>query len=138
MIQRDVLMRQVQMLAQALARVVFNKSTGQHDQAQQIIEQALGELDGQGAAGLREQPVERLFELCSTEAGFAPGLALGVADLLREDGDLFALRDRAKSARASYERALALYRRVQNEEGAAVPLDLGDRIAHVEEQLEGC
>ena len=138
MIQRDVLMRQVQMLAQALARVLFKKSTGQHDQAQQIIEQALGELDGQSAADLREQPVEHLFELCRTEAGFHADLALGVANLLREDGDLLAMQDRDEAARASYERALAFYRRVQDEKGAAVPLDLGDRVAHVEEQLGAC
>lgn len=139
MIQKDVLMRQIQMLTQALARVLFKKSAGQQGAAQQIIAEALGELDGvDRVSDLRERPVEDVLDLCRSEAGgFSPDFALAVADLLREDGDLLAMQERDAEACASYERALALYRRAEADEHAAVPMDFAARVAHVEERLRG-
>ena len=136
MLQRDILMRQiqqaVQVLMQVMAEVLKLKSQGRYEEAIQSIREAFGEVE-LSSRPVSELSAEELLELCRTERGFAVDLALSVADLLREEADVLLQRDDLERARDSAAKAHALYEESLSTEGAALPMDIAQRIEDVEE-----
>lgn len=139
MLHRDFLMRQiqqaVQVLLQALASVLRLKAEERYDEAIQRITDVFGEID------LTPRPVgelnaQELLDLCSTSQGFQVDLALSIADLLREEGEILRLQGRDELACASEEKALALYRRAIKTEGAAMPMDIHTKMSGLESRIE--
>lgn len=139
MLHRDFLIRQiqqaVQVLMQALASVLKLKSEERFEEAIQQISRAFGEID------LAPRPVgelnaKELVDLCSTSQGFQVDLALSIADLLREEGEILRLQGRGELACASEEKALALYRRAIRTEGAAMPMDIHTKMSSLEARLD--
>lgn len=139
MLQRDFLMRQLhqalQVLMQALTRVMKLKS-------EENYEAALGEIDA-AFAGLDMAPrpvselsADEIADMCRTAQGFEADLALSIADLLAAEGDIHVEQGDTAAARESLEKALALYRQALADKNAAVPLDIGRRMSHLEELLE--
>jgi len=120
-IQRDFLLRQIQQAIQMLAQVLLQKRDGTPE-AQATLADALRQLAGADPAGLAALSREATCDLAADEGAFSPGLAVALADLLREAEDptphAHALRVRA---RWLYEDAL--------EAGGPVPYDVMDRIA---------
>ena len=86
MIQRDVLLRQVQQLAQALAMMLFNKKERRPDLAEDSLTQALRQVFGRDRDELVAMDREDILALCSPGNVYSADLALALADLLREDG----------------------------------------------------
>ena len=139
MFQRDLIMREIEqairVLLHVLAQTFRLKSEERYEEALAYIRQAFGEGD------LSPRPVgelspRELVELCRYPRGFEYGLALAIADLLCEEADLLAqlgslpeARARAAGARALYEEALAT-------EGAALPLDIAQRLARADQLAE--
>ncbi len=119
MIQKDIILRQVQQLAQALAMVLFNKKERRPELAENHITQALRGVFGRDRADLLIMTKDELVEMCSPGNVYSPDLALALADLLREDGE--------PEAR---ERAGWLYRAAL-ESGELVPLDIHERITNL-------
>lgn len=137
MIQRDVLMRQIQQLTRALARVMASRELKQLDEASRHIEQAFRQLTGEKDP-LRRYPIEKVIAQCCTEAGFSAELATNVADLLKQEGDLLDAQDRPDDACRCYVRAFALYQRARAEEGAALPLDIGEKVETLKHRVAPC
>lgn len=117
MIQKDIILRQVQQLTQALAMILFNKKERRPDLAEDHLTQALRSVFGRDRDELVVLEREELVALCSPGDVFSAELALALADLLREDG-----------APESHERAVWLYETCLSS-GNLVPLDIHERIA---------
>lgn len=138
MLHRDFLMRQihqaVQVMMEALARVMKL-----HDEER--YETALGEIDT-AFAGLEIAPrpvgelsADEIAQMCRTSRGFEADLALSIADLLTEEGEIRMLQGDDDAARSALEKALSLYRAALAEEDAVLPLDIGRRMDRLEALL---
>jgi hypothetical protein len=109
MIRRDYILRTVAELVQVLARVISLKSRQEYEQALREIDRALRELrDGNGPAP-NEGSLENWVALCRKHEQAASGLMIAVADLLREQGDLLARKERLADSRRSHTLALGLF-----------------------------
>lgn len=139
MLHRDFLIRQIQqaiqVLMQALARVLNLKEQQRYADAVEQIHLVFGELDF-SPRPVGELNAKQLVDLCSTPQGFQVDLALSIADLLREEGDALRQLERNDLACASEEKALALYKTALRMEGAAMPLDIHARMSSLEENLK--
>lgn len=108
---RDFLMRQIQQLVQVLLQVLFNKQQGNHDEARTILDEGLKSTFDADLNQLLSMDRDTFMELCSPSSAFHAGLAVALADLLREEGTLPALQ----RARWLYQTSIST--------GAAVSLD---------------
>lgn len=140
MLQRDLLMRQiqqaVQVLLQVLAQVFKLRSEQRYDEAIQHINDAFTGLDFTPRP-VGELSPEQLVELCRTERGFSVELALGIADLLREEAEILLEKGAPAAAAVSATKAHALYAEAVATKGAALPLDIGPKMDRLEEMMEG-
>lgn len=139
MLHRDFLVRQiqqaVQVLLQALASVLKLRSEERYDEAVGLIQEAFGKIE------ITPRPVgelsaEELIELCRTSDGFLADLALSMADLLRQQGEIFRIQEKQEQACASEKKALALYRKAITTEGAAMPMDIHTKMSDLESSLD--
>lgn len=135
---RDVLMRQIMDLAQFLAEVLDLQQSEQYDEAAAHIEQAFRQLTGEQDP-LRHYPIEKVIDQCSATGGrFSAELALNVADLLKQEGDLLQRDQRREEACRAYVRALILYKKAIATDTSALPLDIWEKVSDVEELTEPC
>jgi Family of unknown function (DUF6483) len=109
MIRRDYFLRAVQEMTQTLVRVVFLKQREEYSQAMQEIGAALRKFRDAPADDTRELSLEAWLELCRRHEGAASGLLLGLADLLREQGELFSMQSRSDQAQGARVVALGLF-----------------------------
>jgi hypothetical protein len=88
MVEQDYILREVAKIAQVLAAVLHLKREGLGEQAQQTLDDALGEITGVPLSHLRHFDDEGLLALCTSKDGhFSPERAVAIADLLRQDED---------------------------------------------------
>lgn len=108
---RDFVMRQIQQLVQVLLQVLFNKREGLHEKARTVLDEGLKSTFDADLDELLAMDRTTFMELCSPSNAFHAGLAVALADLLREEGTAPALQ----RARWLYEASIAA--------GAAVSLE---------------
>jgi len=136
MIQRDVLMRQIRQLSNALAEIVTAADTGQPNAVlDQIDEAARIHLDGT-AADLRTLPPETLLAMCEDDGRFVPEAAQTLAQLLNVQGEAHLDRDETSEAGASFARSLLLYRRLLKEPDAPVSWQVGTTVAALTKRVD--
>jgi hypothetical protein len=136
MIERDVLMRQIQQLAQALANIVQLVSNSEYDAAIKAVDEACSaHLDG-SAEGLRTLPPSQVLALCTDGERFLPDAAQTLAKLLTLQGDAHRERGEQEKAGACYSRALLLMRRVLQEPDAPVSWQIGTKIAALKDKVD--
>lgn len=123
MFQQDHILRQVQQFAQVLAHALFHKRAGRTDEAQEAIADGLADALGVGLDALCRLPRAEVLALCASDEDVQGGLAVAVADVLRE-ADPAAARERALWL---YEATLA--------SGGAVPFDVHERIGALRASL---
>ena len=109
MIRRDYFLRAVQEMTQALVRVLFLKQREEYTQAMQEIGAALRKLREVPADDTKELSLDEWLELCRRHESAASGLLLGLADLLREQGELFSMQTRNAEAQGARVVALGLF-----------------------------
>lgn len=132
MIQRDVLMRQINQLAEALVRIVEHVSNREYDTALNAVDEILdAQLDG-SAEGLRHMPPERLLSLCREDGRLSGEAAQTLAKLLRLQGEAHAGREEPEAAGACYGRALLLLRAALQANDAAVSWQIGTHVADLQ------
>ena len=140
MLHRDFLMRQlyqaIQAIMQALTRVNALKSEEKYEEAIAEIDQVFGRID-MAPRPVGELSADEIIAMCRTSRGFEGDLAVSIADLITEEGEIRSMQGDDERARACYEKALSIYRQVLSAEGAAVPLDIGKRMDRLEALLEG-
>ena len=136
MIQRDVLMRQIRQLGQALAEIVTTSQTGEPNAVLEQVDEALQvHLDGT-AADLRTLPPETLLAMCDDDGRFDPEAAQTLARLLNVQGDAHREREEREEAGACFGRSLLLYRRLLEEPDAPVSWKIGTTVAALTERVD--
>jgi hypothetical protein len=136
MIQRDVLMRQIRQLGQALAEIVTASQTGQPNAVLDQIDEALQiHLDGT-AADLRTLPPETLLAMCEDDGRFEPDAAQTLARLLNVQGEAHREREERAEAGACFGRSLLLYRRLLRDPEAPVSWQVGTTVAALTERVD--
>lgn len=136
MIRRDVLMRQIRQLGQALAEIVTSGQTGRPQSVLDQIDEAVRiHLDGT-AADLRTLPPETLLSMCEDDGRFAPEAAQTLARLLNVQGQAHRDRDEREEAGACFGRSLLLYRRLLKEPEAPVSWKIGTTVAALTEHVD--
>jgi hypothetical protein len=93
-------------MVQILARVVSLKRRQEYEQALREIDAALRELGAASAGTSSEVSLDEWIALCRKHEQAASGLLVAVADLLKEQGDVFALQ--SKPVESHQARTLAL------------------------------
>jgi tetratricopeptide (TPR) repeat protein len=138
MIHKDVLMRQIQQMTEALAEALALISDGRTDEAQHEIAEALDDFTEPGTLPLHERPVQDAVDHCTIDGTLATDLALQVADMLRHQGDLMRRQDRFDEAQRCHVRALALYQTLlaASTSDTPLPLDIHDRMAHLKDAID--
>lgn len=130
MIRRDYILRMVQELAQALARVISLQRRQEHEAALREIESAFRQLQGpSGSVDIPEvtRSVEDWIRLCRSHGMSADGLMLGIADLLEARTDSQSDKD-TDAARRDRETALRLRLEVVLDGEGHITAPLLDRI----------
>ena len=105
MIRQDYILRQVQELAQVLARALFLRVRGEYEAALGEIGKALRQIEAGDPDGLT---AEGWLALCRRHEGVTGPLMLAVADLLREQAASREAGGRSAEAGRSRDSALAL------------------------------
>lgn len=128
MIRRDYLMRLAQEMAQVLVRVVSLKHRKEYDQALREIGDALRQLrEAEPNAG-REASLQDWIGLCDKYEQAGPSMMTAVADLVREQGEIFGVQGRPAESQASEQIALGLFLEALLKRGAFVSAELLDKI----------
>jgi len=109
MIRRDYILRNVAEMAQVLARVVSLKSRQEYEQALKEINAALRELREGSGDDAPELSLTDWIALCRKHEQAASGLMIAVADLLKEQGDVLAVQNKADGSAMSRALALGLF-----------------------------
>ncbi len=132
--EQDFLMRQIQYLTQVLQQVLFKKNQNQHQKAVEEIQNALRKLTRDKPKDFIEFTPEETLNVFISDEKFHSELALAVADLLVEEGEM--LREKSySSSQKCYVQALLLYKMSLWDEKAAVPLDIHEIIKQIEQKL---
>lgn len=139
MLHRDFIMRQlyqaIQAIMQALTSVRQLKAEERYGEAFVEIKQIYSGID-LSPRPVGELSADEIIEMCRTSRGFEADLALSIADLIAEEGEIHFLQGDVELARECYEKALSIYRQALREGGAALPLDVGRRMERLEALLE--
>jgi hypothetical protein len=109
MLTDDYLIRQINLAIAALASIIGLKTAGQYQQAQVEIEQLLEQLTGLRAYMLKNLTDEGLLAVVSNANGLDADRLLIIADLINEEGDIYASQGYAADSTADYLRALKFY-----------------------------
>ena len=138
MLHRDFIMRQlyqaIQAIMQALTSVRQLKAEERYGEAFVEIKELYSGID-LSPRPVGELSADEIIEMCRLARGFEADLALSIADLITEEGEIHFLQGDAGLARACYDKALVIYRQALQEKDAALPLDIGRRMDRLEALL---
>jgi hypothetical protein len=134
MLERDHLMRQVHMLAQALAHAMSLRADRRDGEALKYLDQTFADLSGENDGGL--SPHQDLFALTVAPDGELKPFAVDVASLLTLRGDILTEQGKTEAARINYESALRIYRTAVSAPSQGLPWDVHDRIDGLRERLQ--
>lgn len=109
MLQEDYIIRMIRLAVAALASVLGLKTAGSYQQAQDLIAVTLTQLTGMDGRLLNSLDDGSLLAVLSNRQGLDYDRVLIVADLLKEDGEIYTALKLANDARPCYLRALSLY-----------------------------
>src|SRR5690554_1137850 len=133
MFQQDFIMKQIQMFTQVLQQVLFNKQAGNQQEALQLVKETLNELTEDHPESFHDLSLKETLKLFRNEGKFNSELALVVAELLIEEGELLAENEAEKR----YLQALLLYQKALDDPDIAVPLQSAQIIGQLKEKLNG-
>jgi hypothetical protein len=132
MIRQDYLIRMVQELTHILARVQFLRQRAEYEQALQEIDRTFRQF-WDVEPGHRFS-LEKLIAACTQEEESIPDKMISLADLLKEQGDLYALQQKSADCQHSYALALGLY--LETLRTSVVSMDLIEKAEHLIEQTK--
>lgn len=135
MIRRDFVMRTIQQMTQALASVLHLKGHQEYEQALREIGRALREFGEGDESPDHRRTLNDWLALCRKNPGSAGGVMLAVADVLREQGEIFSLQDKPADAVCARQLAAGLFIEAMLREECFVS---GDLVSKVEQLVEQC
>jgi hypothetical protein len=132
MIRLDYLVRMVQELTHVLARVQFLRRREEYEQALQEIDRVFKqfwEVDPE-----RSFSLEELIAACAQDEESVTEKMISLADLLKEQGDLLALKGKTADSHNSYALSLGLY--LETLRTSVVSMDLIQKAEQLIEQTQ--
>ena len=135
MIRRDYFVRMVQELMAALQRVAFLRRKQETDAALQEIDRVLCKFWDLEPEQAPRQTLDDWVALCFAEEGPVTDKLVALADLFKEQGELFGLKQLTAESRQSYAISLGLY--LETLQAGMVSKDLIDKTDHLIEVLHG-
>lgn len=132
--EQDFLMRQIQILTQLLQQIIFKKNQNQYQEAVEEIQNALKKLTKDHPKSFHQLDFEETLDLFINGDTFESELAIAIADLLVEEGKLL-YEESFKRSQKSMAQALILYRKSLQIPDASVPLDIENKIDHLEKKV---
>jgi hypothetical protein len=132
--EQDFIMRQIQQLTQLLQQIIFKKKNNQPKEARQQLQDAFQRLTKEHPKQFNQLTLRETLQLFTNDGQFSSELALAVADLLVEEGELLQDKSFSKSAK-SYSQALLLYKKAKQDQSAVIPVDINHKIGQVENLL---
>lgn len=137
MFQKDYLMRQIQQMAQVIAQVLFHRRNDEPGEALEVIDQSLQELPGLDAYLREDLERDDVLDACTSDDGaFNAEMAVTVADVLRERGEILAARNDGSSI-TWLRYAVWLYEAALEKGGSAVPWDIHAKITRLRGEVDG-
>lgn len=131
---QDFLMRQIQFLTQILQQIIFKKNQDKQQEAVDEIKDAFRRLSRDHPKEFHKLTLEETVSFFERQGKFQSELAVAVADLLFEEGNI--RRDKSFSAsQKCHAQALILYKKTLKDESASVPLDIRKTISTLNEKL---
>ncbi|MDZ7658781.1 MAG: hypothetical protein U5J89_05820 [Fodinibius sp.] len=127
-------MRQIQILTQLLQQIIFKKNQNQYQEAVEEIQNALKKLTKDHPKSFHQLDFEETLDLFINGDTFESELAIAIADLLVEEGKLL-YEESFKRSQKSMAQALILYRKSLQIPDASVPLDIENKIDHLEKKV---
>lgn len=134
MLERDHIMRQINVLSQALARALSLRSARRESEALKELDRAIEDLSDSLEAE-RPTQVDRLA-LCVGPDGVLRPFAFDLAALLTLRGDIHHESGQVRRAREEYTDALAIYQAAVEKPPSELPWDLRARMDSVKERLQ--
>lgn len=108
MLKNDYLVRQIEQLVQAMARIASRRKAGDYGAAQDEVENTLSALSGLSGSAILAMPMATLFDLLGkSEQGFQKAGLVG--SLLIEHGRNYAETGNETQAKQSYMKAFLLF-----------------------------
>lgn len=114
MLTDDYLIRMINQAIAVLLTIAKMKESGQYQQAQQLIEQSLEQLIGLRINLIRSIDDHSILNMLTMNGTLDLNRLLTVADLFKEEGDVFAAQKKVNASNWSYERALYFYLTYEN------------------------
>ncbi len=106
MLTEDYIIRQINLAIAALLQILGLKKKGDYQTALELIDLAFEQLLGLRASMAKNLDDERLYFLLTRQERLDAQRLAVVADLIQEEGDIYALQGRAAESAADYTRAL--------------------------------
>ena len=132
MIRRDYILRMVAEMVQMLLRVASLKHRQEYEQALREVDAALRLVRGTDSAAV--QTVDAWVALCRKHESAASGLMVPVADLLREQGEIFALQGRSAESGHTRRLALGVYLETIRSGDTFITVELLDKVEQLIEE----
>ena len=127
-------MRQIQNLTQLLQQIIFKKKQQQFEEAEQQLQDAFQRLTKAHPKSFDQLTLKETLDLFSKDNSFESELAIAVADLLVEEGEILENRQFSRSQQ-SYAQALILYKKSLQDQSGAIPVDIHQKIKMLEDEL---
>ncbi|UJF32047.1 DUF6483 family protein [Paenibacillus hexagrammi] len=140
MFRRDYFMRQIEQLTVTLHRILFHKDQLQIAEAQRLLEEASRHVLGLNVHSLYALSSKDILEFLTYQGSLDSGKALIVADLFREQGDLYVTSGEPEEAYAYHLKSLELLFELYNlddEDQTEIRQESCPRIEAVIERLSG-
>jgi hypothetical protein len=109
MFTEDYILRMIRMASMVMARILGFKRAGQYDRAFQEIDQALEQLLGLPHNLIYAMDDDSLLDLFVTQEQLDIDRLWLVADLFKENGEMWAQKGNPAESRLHYQRAMTLY-----------------------------
>src|SRR5260221_639402 len=134
MIRRDYFLRMVQELTQALTRILFLKKAQEYPKAVDEIENALTRFWNLTQDQIKTFSLEQWIEQCRQEEGPMGEKLAALAELFREQDELYALQMNLPESQRTGALSLGLYLEAVVSPGTVISVDLLDKIEQLIER----
>jgi phosphoenolpyruvate carboxylase len=133
--QRDFVLRQVKYLTQLLEQIIFKKNQKQYVQALEQIHNAFQQLTKNHPKDFYELSLHETLNIFKRDENFEADLAIAVADLLLEEGEILQEKHFRQSQKC-YLQALLLYKKARITSESPVPLNIQQKINRLKTVLK--
>lgn len=137
MIERDYIMRMIQMLVQVLARILFLKKGEQYPEALDEIQKASKQILGIELEIFRKLSDIQMIDFLSLDVSLGIPKCYAAGILLKEEAEIFAIQKKESESQEMFVKSLSLLTEVAIHKGAALNTEHANAVESVSGKLRG-